>query len=284
MANTGEKTTLLDLGTDSAQSSRQYKTDNNPPPPYTVTEEPTGTTSVGKKPVAGNPKRERLQRNPSLEKVDEDLEREKMEEHMHKPTFGCGDVFGVRSYLHHFYDTHFYKDPSIYEEDEDEFRYLLRNNHRRRRCGSIWWKVFVWIGANFLIFGIIGVLVGYLVPMRPIVVGSLSENIEIVDREAISYNFNLDVCKLVGLLLFCVGGLTLTVALLFPSFLYQYFDDDIDSRGNNSFKVRIRDEPPTLKSPLEMAVPACSKLSSVQPDRKSDESVVTQEGMQAIQD
>jgi len=273
MASNGEKTTLLDIGTTS------------PPPPYTANEDSTsGATAApsSKKPAPSSTKRERLQRNPSLEKVDEDLESGKDEKEQQK--YGCGDFFGVKSHLHHFYDTHFYKDPSIYEEDEDEFRYLLRNNHRRRRCGSIWWKVFVWIGANFLVFGIIGVLVGYLVPMRPIIVGSLSENIEIVDREAISYNFNLDVCKLVGLLLFCVGGLTLTVALLFPSFLYQYFDDDVDSRGNSSFKVRISDEPPTLKSPLEMSVPACSKLSSVQPERKSDEAVVTQEGMQTIQD
>jgi len=227
------------------------------------------------KPPTVSSKRERLQRNPELEKVDEDLEQPQQK-------FGCGDVFGVRSYLHNFYDNHFYKDPSIYEEDEDEFRYLLHATHRRQRCGSIWWKVFVWIGANFLVFGIIGVLVGYLVPMRPIIVGSISENIEIVDREAISYNFNLDVCKLVGLLLFCVGGLTLTIALLFPSFLHQYFDDDIENRGDHSFKVRITEEPPMLKSPLEMSVPACSKLSSVQPERKSEEAVVAQGGMQTL--
>ena len=43
----------------------------------------------------------------------------------HKLRAGCPDYFGVKSYLHHFYDTHFYKDPDIYE-DEDDFRYSLK--------------------------------------------------------------------------------------------------------------------------------------------------------------
>lgn len=223
-----------------------------------------------------------MQRNPSMEKLDEEdqesLRRSSMEAKAKEAKIraSCPDYFGVKSYLHNFYDTHFYKDPSIYE-DEDDFRYLLHPNPRRRRCTSIWWKVFVWIGANFLVFGIIGVLVGYLVPQRPIVVGSYTDNIEIIDRGAISFNFNLDVCKLVGLILFCIGGLTLTVALLFPSFLYQYCEDD---GRDSSFKVRLgSEEEEPLKSPLEMSIPTTTMVSNVQPERKNAEAVVTQGGM-----
>jgi hypothetical protein len=237
----------------------------------------TGNTAAGGDAMAkrgrSTTRKDRLpKRNPSLEKVVEDIRGEKM------PT-ACPNYFGVKSYLHDFYDTHFYKDPDIYEEEEDDFRYLL-NPNPRRRCTSIWWKVFVWIGANFLVFGIIGVLVGYLVPQRPIIVGSLADNIELIDKEAISFNFNLDVCKLVGLILFCIGGLTLTVALLFPSFLYQYCDDE---RRNDAFKVRVGDDSPPLKSPVEMTLPATTKISNVQPDRKN-ESIVTQEGMIPFKD
>lgn len=220
-------------------------------------------------------KRERLQRNPSLEKVDEDLETEKKEVRDPK-RYLCSDYFGVKSYLHNFYDQHVYKDPSVYE-DEDDLRFLLHPNSRRRHCTSIWWKVFVWIGANFLIFGIIGVLVGYLVPQKPIIVGSIGQNIELINREAFAYNFNLDVCKLVGLVLFCVGGLTLTVALLFPSFLYNYCDDE---RRDGAFRVSMLDpeeKPPN--SPVEMTVPATAQITGVQPERKQQEAIVTQEGM-----
>ena len=252
---------------------------------------PPETENTQKKALHG--KRERLQRNRSLEKVDEDMVQEKKaaKEAQGKTStsrFGCTDYFGVRSYLHNFYETRAYKDPDVYEEDD--YAYLLNpRGTRRRRCTSIWWKVFVWIGANFLIFGIIGVLVGYMVPQRPIIVGSYedsSQNVEIIDRGAISFNFNLDVCKLVGLILFCIGGLTLTVALLFPSFLYQYCDEERRG-GDGSFKVSMMDSeaaPLPVKSPLEMSIPSTSNIKSVQPERKTEESLVTNEGMVAMKE
>ena len=227
-------------------------------------------------------KRDRLKRGSSLDKVDEETI-EKETKGTRNP-FGCHDFsFGVRSYLHNFYDPKVYKDPDVYEEDD--YRYLLSGPYpRRRRCTSIWWKVFVWIGANLLVFGILGVLIGYLVPQKSVIIGSLSENQSVIDHEAIAYNFNLDVCKLVGLVLFCMGGLTLTLALLSPSFMYSYFDDD--RYPPEAFKVKVcpeyTDEPPL--SPTEKNIPASSLVKNVQPDRKSEESIVTKEGMMPYHD
>lgn len=276
-----EKNNLIDLSPKSDGPGYDYGSEmaqpasvppSNPPPPYA----PAFSTTISDSCADNNKihdvnKRDRLQRLPSLEKVDEDQE-----------MLGCSDLFGVRSHLHHFYDKTFYKDPSIYEED-DEFGYLLQGPRKRRRlCTSIWWKVFVWIGANFLVFGIIGVLVGYLVPAKTVFVESMANNIEIVDKEAISFNFNLDVCKLVGLILFCIGGLTLTVALLFPSLLYQYCDGSSLVMQDAAFRVRVLGEEP-IKSPVDRHVPATSTLTGVQPDRKVDESIVTQEGMMSME-
>ena len=223
MAGTKEDKPLLREAAEAAS----YGGNNDNPPPYdeiggdsTEATSRAGEEAQKKRPAT---KRDRLKRKLSLEKVDED-----QESSSHPPKsskFGCqnlSSMFGVKSYLHHFYETHSYKDPDMYEED-DTYRYLLHPPMRRRkRCTSIWWKVFVWIGANFLVFGVIGVLVGYLVPQRPVIVGTIGQNIKIMDKQATPFNFNLDVCKLVGLILFCIGGLTLTVALLFPSFLYNY--------------------------------------------------------------
>lgn len=252
------------------------------PPPYDADNDGTeAATKAGEEAQKKRPTkiRDRIKRKLSLEKVDE-------ESHPPKSKFGCqnlSSMFGVKSYLHHFYESHSYKDPDMYEDEEEAFRYLLRPRSKRRRCTSIWWKVFVWIGANFLVFGVVGVLVGYLVPQRPIIVGAIGDNIKIMDKQAIPFNFNLDVCKLVGLILFCIGGLTLTVALLFPSFLYHYCGDD-ERRDQGAF--RVTSEPLTKPplSPLDRNIPVCSTLTNVQPDRKSQEAILTQEGMLAYKD
>jgi hypothetical protein len=184
------------------------------------------------------------------------------------------DYFGVKSYLHDFYEAT-YKDPSIYEE-EDDFRFLLRSNKRRRRCPQIWWKIFMWLGVNLLVFGILGILVGYLVPQKSIFSKVDEENSEgYVDRSAMTFNTTLDVCKLIGLILFCIGGMTLAMALLFPSFLTSYCDED---PADDNFKVRLEDEASPL-SPVEMSIPKSSKVKSVQPLRTVPEAVVTNEGV-----
>lgn len=187
----------------------------------------------------------------------------------------CPDYFGVRSYLHDFYEAT-YKDPSIYEE-EDDFRFLLGPHPRRRRCPPIWWKVFMWIGVNLLVFGIIGILVGYLVPEKPIFsIIDKEKNEGYVNHGAVAFNTTLDVCKMVGLILFCVGGVTLAIALLFPSFLTSYCDEE---QADDNFKVPLQGEEEAPLSPVEMSIPKTSQVKSVQPLRSVPESVVTQEGM-----
>ena len=192
-----------------------------------------------------------------------------------KRKHNCPDYFGVKSYLHDFYESAYSKDPSIYE-DEDDFRFLLHPNPRKRRCPRIWWKIFMWLGVNLLIFGIIGILVGYLVPQRPIFFKVDEKTNEgFVDRSAMTFNTTLDVCKLIGLILFCIGGITLAMALLFPSFLTSYCDED---PADDSFHVTLNDEEAPL-SPVEMTIPKSSKVKSVQPLRSVPEAVVTNEGV-----
>lgn len=138
------------------------------------------------------------------------------------------------------------------------------------------------VGVLFLLVGIVCVLVGYLLPQRPILVGMVGVDREVIDRQAIAYNYNLDACKLVGLILFCLGGLTLAVALMIPSFLYRYCDDDDDNDGRSDeggFAVPIggcrgADDSAaayTDKDPLFMTVPSTERLTEVQPSRKQDE-------------
>jgi hypothetical protein len=228
----------------------------------TTSEKNDGGDTSGNGGGNGAAARGRLAGKPPLERVDEVERQDSTAERT-----GCTDYFGVRSYLHHFYEkTSSFKDPKIYEE-EDDFRYLLNPGARKRRCASIWWKIFVWIGANLLVFGIIGILVSFLIPQRAIS-HPAGDNIQKVDRAAIYFNYNLDICKLVSLIVFCVGGVTLTISLLFPSFLHHYCDES--KKGDEEFKVSLTDPDPT-KSPAMSSIPATTKLKNVQPGSKTEE-------------
>jgi len=129
----------------------------------------------------------------------------------------------------------------------------------------------------FLLIGMLAVLVGYLIPQKSTVVGpygAAGNPLVIIDREAIDYNQNLDIFKLIGVILFCTGGLTLAVALMIPSFLYRYCDDD--GCREAAFFVQSGDAagPLPTKCPLPTSaavVPASEKLTGVQPTRKLDE-------------
>jgi len=213
-------------------------------------------------------KRGKLKRDNSLDDIDE-------EGHSPKVNYSkcpmSNYVFGVKSYLHHFYEADGGTCPT-----EDEEEHLVRSH---RRCASIWWKVFVWIGINFLVFGLIGVCVGYLVPAKQIVIGSIAKDVEVIDPGAITFNFNLDVCKLVGLVLFCIGGITLATALLFPSIVDKYLDEER--------KVSYLDQDwrtsTSNVSNVYTPVPTSSVVKEIQPTRKSKEGVMTQEGTVAFQ-
>lgn len=186
--------------------------------------------------------------------------------HFRKPS--CPYYFGVKSYLHNLYETGF-KDPSIYEEDD--YRYLLHPNPKRRRCPPIWMKICIWTGVNLLLFGIIGILVGYLVPQKSVIGGKLKDDGSLakIDHAAVQFNTTLDLFKLIGLILFCVGGVILALALLFPSFLAGQCDEDFN---DEAIRVNVGDEKAPL-SPVDMAIPSTSKLKNVQPDRSKNQTI-----------
>ncbi|KAK0068617.1 neurensin-1 [Biomphalaria pfeifferi] len=188
----------------------------------------------------------------------------------------CPVYFGVKSYLHQFYEDHTFKDPSVYEDDDHQ--YLLQPHQRRRRCTPIWWKLFMWIGVTLLLFGVIGILIGYLVPPRHVLIGDSDTGQAYIDQQAQEYNTTLDMCKLIGLIFFCVGGLTLAMALLFPSFLTRYCEDEPISGDGPAIKVPLQPEASEkgALNPFQMIIPASSKIKEVQPSKKSEQQMLTQ--------
>ncbi|XP_077869894.1 neurensin-1-like, partial [Saccoglossus kowalevskii] len=196
-------------------------------------------------------------------------------------TTSLSSDFGVKSYLHHFYE----EDPNFKDSEDvfrDDYQFLIPPS--RRRCSPFWWKAAIWAGINLLILGTIALLIGYLVPQRKEILGYENDSV-VIDDQAVTFNYRLDVAKLAGLVILCVGGFVLAIALLIPAFIGQFDDDELDG-----FKVQTLDSYPpyisygtTFAIGQEDPVPCTSQVKSVQPKRTTEEAVVAKEGAVNVQ-
>ncbi|KAA8591581.1 hypothetical protein FQN60_016955 [Etheostoma spectabile] len=109
---------------------------------------------------------------------------------------------------------------SIWERDED-----FQIQRSPSRWSSLLWKVCLAFGTLILFAGLIVVLVGYATPTRYEAFGE--DDLLFVDSHAVSFNRALDVCKLTGAVLFCVGGTSMAVGLLLSAFAKSYSKEEL---------------------------------------------------------
>ncbi|MFT7816142.1 neurensin-1-like [Arapaima gigas] len=173
--------------------------------------------------------------------------------------------YGVRSYLHHFYEE---CATSIWERDED-----FQVQRSRSRCSSVLWKVFLACGTLILTIGVTVLAVGYAVPPRIEAFGE--EELQFVDNRAVYFNRALDTCKLAGGVTFCIGGTMTAVGLLLFAFRGEGPDKE-EGLLQRSSKERLA-ERSTMASPVTRApalregkIPVTmSKVRSIQPKPRS---------------
>uniref|UniRef100_A0A665SVH9 Neurensin 1 n=1 Tax=Echeneis naucrates TaxID=173247 RepID=A0A665SVH9_ECHNA len=160
--------------------------------------------------------------------------------------------YGVRSYLHQFYEE---CTASIWERDED-----FQIQRSPSRWSSLLWKVCLAFGTLILFTGLIVVLVGYATPARIEAFGE--DDLLFVDSHAVSFNHALDVCKLTGTVLFCVGGTSMAVGLLLSAFAKSYSKEEL-------YLHVLTVLPPT---PGDGKVPVTlSKIQNIQPTTTKSE-------------
>ncbi|RVE62398.1 hypothetical protein OJAV_G00156750 [Oryzias javanicus] len=169
--------------------------------------------------------------------------------------------YGVRSYLHQFYEE---CTGSIWERDED-----FQIQRSPSRWSSLLWKVCLAFGTLILFAGLIVLLVGYVTPTRIEAFGE--HDLLFIDSHAVSFNRALDVCKLTGAVLFSVGGTSVAVGLLLSAFARSYSKEELYLQ--QKFKERLADLHATVGSPI-MRAPApgegkvpvsLSKVQNIQP-------------------
>ncbi|XP_067904953.1 neurensin-1-like [Heterodontus francisci] len=184
---------------------------------------------------------------------------------------GCADFctthtrgeqrYGVRSYLHLFYED---CTGSMLEDDDPDGLSMQRSSSGWR---SALWKVGLSAGTILFLVGLATVTTGYLVP--PKIEGIGEADFLVVDKRAIEYNEALEVSKLVGAILFSVGGtaiaacvLVLTISRHTPRDEERQFSP-IQKEGPLEIKYKA-----VLKtgSPGDTQIPvSLSRVQSVQP-------------------
>lgn len=92
-------------------------------------------------------------------------------------------------------------------------------------------------GTAFMFIGLTVLVVGFLVPPKIEALGK--DDFVVVDTRAIQFNGSLDICKLAGAILFCVGGSSVAVCLLMSAFAKSYSKEE--KYLQQRFKERIAD-------------------------------------------
>ncbi|XP_034561567.1 neurensin 1-like [Notolabrus celidotus] len=108
--------------------------------------------------------------------------------------------FGVRSYLHHFYEE---CSSSVWERDQDA-QGFVQSQRSTLWSNSAVWKVSLAFGLLILTAGIASLSVGYSTPHK---IESFGEgDLFFVDTQAVSFNRGLHVSSAAGIWLTCFGS------------------------------------------------------------------------------
>ncbi|XP_076863885.1 neurensin 1-like [Brachyhypopomus gauderio] len=167
---------------------------------------------------------------------------------------GCHG-FGVRSYLHHFYEE---CTASVWEQEESPGR------SSSQRWSAHLCRVPLALGALVLAAGLVVLVVGLVVPSRIEAFGE--GELLFVDRRAVQYNQGLHACVQAGASMLGLGGLLTAAGLLASAFSRPVAGPD--GRGAGEHRGGAAKPVPTTPSPAvaDGAGPdAFSKVETVQP-------------------
>lgn len=169
----------------------------------------------------------------------------------------CHPQFGIRSYLHKFYD---------YDSDRQK---LLQGTRKFKICSPTLWKIIVWIGVTLVICGAVIFLIGRFVPRKPVIDNPPgNETYALFNQEALRTNRILDRMPLLGFILFAFSS----ALLFFNAFLlskykrYCYRDgDDITDVDVVKYSSLPTEE---AKIPMLNPIPKTERIEAVQPPYK----------------
>ncbi|XP_025419732.1 neurensin-1-like isoform X2 [Sipha flava] len=181
--------------------------------------------------------------------------------------------FGVKSYLHEFYDDP--EDPLPFQDEDDDFKYCVEPEIRwRRHCSG----VYTVLGFAIITLGAVAMAVGHLVPAKDPMINR-SANVMMIDRRAVTFNENLALCRFVGSMLFAVGVVFTVVRFWMSVIRSGRGIGDGGSGGQAMFKKKkldVDEERPSVEqcqqrrpAQTSVRIPVTGSVENVQPDPRA---------------
>jgi len=201
---------------------------------------------------------------------------------------GC---FGIRSYLHQFYEPRTSPTSADIEDIGGGAWYLLTpvgQQQRRSRRSLFWCRMAFAAGMGLLVVGAVGILVGYLWPQPTYIPieGKVGERYVLLEPKGLMYADTLRIWKMAGLTVFAFGGLMVAFSLLLPTCCKGYWepnwgaedmgesikiypeiettDTTVASAGGGRLSVGSGGKPVAVFPP-EFKIPVMEEIREVQP-------------------
>ncbi|KAI7690395.1 Neurensin-1 [Sarcoptes scabiei] len=230
-------------------------------------------------------KRKKPKTNSLINRVDDDCLDGMIDEEKSRTNF-----IGIKSYLHNFYENVPYRNPNDFDELSENDLTSLKSNNRSR----IW--IFILItGSMLMLLGGMMILIGFTLNRMKIDIG-YQEEMRIINKTAYDYNKYLDEMKIIGLILFTIGGVIVASTLLLPSLLPNKDEDDSGAQEESThLKLNVETKPidkddrhdddddgEMEQDCCKNLIPIVEKLSTVQPKHEATAAVVTNSGLRQI--
>ncbi|XP_063717043.1 uncharacterized protein LOC134844338 isoform X2 [Symsagittifera roscoffensis] len=178
----------------------------------------------------------------------------------------CTNFFGVKSYVHKFYENQSADlDDSEYESThpnglEDE--HVTLTPLPKYPCAySKRWNKFVYFGTVLLVLGILLLIFTHSIPLKKVIVGYQNGE-ALQDNKAAFFDREVELATIIGLSVVLLGGLILAFSILLPAF----FKDEDEYPPDYVIKVPAdKVVYKRLSKSGDQIIPHSGKIENVQP-------------------
>ncbi|CAL1276365.1 unnamed protein product [Larinioides sclopetarius] len=185
--------------------------------------------------------------------------------------------FGVKNYLHTFYESVNLKNPQLYEDIPDESEANNQPFKDNKNC-KFYWKVGMFFALGVVVVGLLLIIIGFVTPLHASV-AEKNEEFYVIDKSATALNDYMRVCRLVGGGMFIVGfSLFLAVVLLALCWNLNEDNNESDDDESDNLCLSFNTENTYQKGPDDK-IPATEELTTVQVKREKEDVVVTTNGL-----